>query len=63
VAYPLRRLEISLRGKRLGYDAVGALTPFITVAAGKRAFSYATAISGSSGVSVPTTGGVSLEIG
>jgi hypothetical protein len=44
-------------------SAVAALTPFITAGAGKTAFSYATAISGSSGVSVPTTGGLPVEIG
>ena len=41
-----------------GNSAVAALTPFITPGAGKVAFSYATAISGSGGVSVPTTGGL-----
>jgi len=39
-------------------SAVAALTPFITPGPGKTAYSFATAISGASAVSVPTTGGL-----
>jgi hypothetical protein len=39
-------------------SAAVALTPFITPGTGKTAFSYATAITGSGSVAVPTTGGL-----
>lgn len=39
-------------------SAVAALTPFVTPGSGKTAFSFSTALAGSSNVSVPTTGGL-----
>ncbi len=39
-------------------SAVAALTPFITPGAGKKAFSFASALGGSGKVSEPTTGGL-----